>query len=289
MRSGVMPSWSSSSRKPAMSSARPAGSGRDERPSTIERIIVPAGARSMATLALRRTGSPWTKSSRYSLQSGTAGPSAARPARAASTSRWNRATASRYGCPASQPSADSGSLAGTGFRLREHRQVPRPQREQEDRRGDEPDRDAPLDHGGRVGLGGDPRHRSLQMHGEQDDVDAVERDTARRERRAGAQHAGTRAQARAREKDERKDAPGHDLDGEEGAEGAPEGAGELMTRRHVAEAEGEVHGHRPERDLSHRRERAERERAAPGSRDPHLDEDDERRAGGDRRQEERHR
>ena len=107
-----------------------------------------------------------------------------------------------------------------------------------------------------------------------------------REERRDEEHVGPLPKRLAGQQDERKHAAEEDLGREGHAEPSGEGSGELVADRHVSEAKHEVDEERPERDLSDRGEPRDLERAAPPLRDPHVDEDHERGAGRDRRQEE---
>ena len=172
-------------------------------------------------------------------------------------------------------------------RLGQHRQEPRAEAEQEDRRGDQADRDAPLEDRRRIGLRRAPGHAAPERHREQDDVHAVV--ARRRGRRAAlprrADRAGAESALRARRTS--GTTPPSRISAAKGAPSLPgERAGELVAKRHVAEPEHEVDEQRPERDLPHRGERRHLERAAPPLRDPHLDQDDEGASGRDRGQEE---
>jgi hypothetical protein len=149
------------------------------------------------------------------------------------------------------PRSGSQSIPAPGRNRRVNR--PRAEAEEEDGRGDEADRHAPLEERGQVGLRRDPRHATPEGHGEENDVHAVVRHPEDREESAGEEHFPTVPEGLSGEEEEREHAAQADLGGEGDAEPSGEGSGELTVEGKVSQTESEVDHQRPARDLSHRR------------------------------------
>jgi hypothetical protein len=171
------------------------------------------------------------------------------------------------------------------FRLGQDRHKSRAEAEEEDGRGDQDERDAPLEDRRRIARGATQGARPLNVIANRTTLMRLH-DAEDREQGAREGYLATVSRRRAGQKDERKDAPDEDLGGEGETEPSREGCRELASKRHVSQAEDEVDQERPERDLPHRGERLHVQGAVPSLRDPHVDQDDEGGSGHDRGQEE---
>src|SRR4030095_14442120 len=148
----------------------------------------------------------------------------------------------------SKGSGASGSRSLAGLRLGESRHQTGRQAEEEDRRGDEADRNTPLDDRRRVGLRCAPGHPAPEGHGEEDDVHAVVRDAEDREEGGGEEDVGALPKRLAAPEHERRAAAEKELAREGHTEPSGERSGQLIADRHVSEAKHEVDEERPERD-----------------------------------------
>jgi len=137
-----------------------------------------------------------------------------------------------------------------GFRPGKNRHKTSRQAEEEDRRGDQADRNPPLDDRRRVALWCAPGHPAPKGHREEHNVHAVVGHAEDREKGGDEEHVGTLPKRSAGQQDERKQAAEEDLGREGHAEPSGEGSGELVAERHVSDAKHEVNEKRPEHDLS---------------------------------------
>src|SRR4029077_4231350 len=122
-----------------------------------------------------------------------------------------------------------------GLRPGENRNKTSREAEEEDRRGDQADRNPPLDDRRRVALWCAPGHPAPKGHRKEDNIHAVVGYAEDREEAREEEHVGTLPKRPAGQQDERKHAPEEDLGCKGHTEPSCEGSGELVTERHISE------------------------------------------------------
>src|SRR6516165_8828986 len=119
--------------------------------------------------------------------------------------------------------------------FREYRHETCSQSEKEDGRSDEANRNAPLENRWEIGRGCDLRHRPFQVHGQQNDVDAVENHSKRGAERTEKEHCRLRSERRAGKKGQWKDTAEGYFRGEQHSQSSRKCAGQLATNNHIAQ------------------------------------------------------
>src|SRR5271163_4476990 len=136
-----------------------------------------------------------------------------------------------------------------GLRPGENRHETGRQAEEEDRRGNQADRNPPLEDRRRVALWCAPRHPAPKGHSEEDDVHAVVGHAEDGEESRDEEQVWTLPKRLEGQQEERKHTAEEDLGREGHAEPSGEGSGKLVAESHVTESKHEVDEKRPERDL----------------------------------------
>src|SRR5271154_7153852 len=132
-----------------------------------------------------------------------------------------------------------------GLFLGENRHKSCGEPEKEDARSDETNSYTPLEYGRGVGRRRELRHRSFQVHGDDNDIQSVENHTASGERGSEKQHRWVGSQRSASKQGQREHAANEDFGGEEGAQSSRKCVGELASDRHIAQPKSPIAKERP--------------------------------------------